>query len=144
MEATEGPGTKPTSNQMSPDSFKAGQATRQPTETKLKHIPPSKRLPSTSATKALDAVHDGQLIESRNGSNFMGNERIEAPSYQQRNYSPFAEDLTLQPAVISTGKTRETDEEMIALNSANAEGEGEADFLEDLDKWLEDSVVLEQ
>jgi hypothetical protein len=139
MEDTEGPDTKRTSGQISPDSLEADQATCQPTETKLKHIPPSPK------TKALDAVHDGQLTESRNGSNFTKNESIEAPYYQpSRNYSPFAEDLTLQPAVISTAKTRETDEDMIALNNANAEAEEGADFLDDLDKWLEDSVALEQ
>jgi hypothetical protein len=145
MEDTKGPGTKRTSGQISPDSFEADQATCQPTETKLKHIPPSKRLPPSSTTKALDAVHEGQLTESRNGSNFTGDERFEAPSYQpSRDYNPFAEDLSLQPAVISTAKTGETDEEMIALNNANAEAEGGADFLDDLDKWLEDSVGIEQ
>lgn len=138
MENTEAAGSKRTPGPAISASFETDQATYQREGAKVKNKPFPERVPLSPVAKTLNVVFDGQPTGSRNGSNLVSSERVQAPSHQPSgNCSP-------QPAITSEAKAREPDEEMIALNNADAEGEGGGDFLDDLDKWLEDSVVVEQ
>lgn len=133
-------GSKRLPSQIPPASFGNDQAAWPQTDAKIKQTFSPKRLAPAMAEMP-NAVGQGKLADSRIGSNFSESKGLEVRSKQpSRYFSHRAKDAPLEFDATMT-ENEETDSGAISSKDRTTEHDAAADFLDDFDKWLDDTVT---